>query len=343
MQTELHVIFGTGPVGCWTARALVDQGLAVRAVNRSGRRPELMPAEAQVVAADAADPAQAIAAAQGASAVYQALNPPYHRWHELFPALQAGSLAAAKAAGAVYVSVENLYMYDSTRPMSEDSPIAPVSKKGELRRRMADEVMAAHERGEVRAVALRSSDYYGPGVTGSSFGELVFGKLVAGKKAQVGGSQTQPHSFACIEDVGRAAAELGMRDDVLGRVWIAPHAPARTQGEMVEDACAILGISPAISVVSPFMMRLAGLFVPGARASVEMMYEFTRPFVVDSSRSERELGLKATPVDVGLRRTLEWYRRRAVIGAGGVEPGVEGGASWQTGTTVEEATTQARR
>jgi nucleoside-diphosphate-sugar epimerase len=344
MQTDLNVIFGTGAVGSWTARALVDQGLAVRAVNRSGRRPELMPAEVEVVAADAADAAQAISAARGASTVYQALNPPYDRWHDLFPGLQAGALAAAKAAGAVYVSIENLYMYDSARPINEDSPVAPVSKKGALRRRMAEEVMAAHERGEVRAVAVRSSDYYGPGVTGSSFGELVFGKLVAGKKAQVGGSLTQPHSFAYIEDVGRTAAELGMRDDVLGRVWIAPHAPALTQGEMVEAACRILGLPPAVTAVSPFMMRLAGLFVPGARESVEMMYEFTRPFVVDSSRIERELGLKATPVDVGLQRSVEWYRLRAVSGAGGAETAVGGGASWQTGRTAgQTATTTARR
>jgi hypothetical protein len=41
MPTELHVIFGTGPVGCWTARALRSQGRAVRAVNRSGARPSL--------------------------------------------------------------------------------------------------------------------------------------------------------------------------------------------------------------------------------------------------------------------------------------------------------------
>ena len=41
-----------------------------------------------------------------ASVVYQALNPPYHQWHEFFPGLQAGALAAAKAAGARYVSIE---------------------------------------------------------------------------------------------------------------------------------------------------------------------------------------------------------------------------------------------
>ena len=311
MDKELHVIFGTGPVGCWTARALVDQGLPVRAVNRSGKRPQLMPAEVEMRSADVSDAAQAIAAAEGATTIYQALNPEYHQWHEFFPGLQAGALAAAKATGAVYVSIENLYMYDSSGVMTEDTRIAPTSKKGELRQRMAEEVLAAHKRGEIRAVALRSSDYYGPGVTGSALGDMVFGNLAAGKKAQLSGSLSEPHSFAYIEDVGRAAAELGVRDDVLGRVWIAPHAPAQTQVQMVEAACRILGIPSRATGISPAMMRVAGLFIPQARAGVEMMYEFTKPFVVDSSRIERELGLKATPAEVGLGRTVDWYSRRA--------------------------------
>jgi nucleoside-diphosphate-sugar epimerase len=298
-------------VGCWTARSLVDRGLQVRAVNRSGARPGLLPQEVELVRADVADPAQAVAAAAGAATVYQALNPPYHQWEALFPALQAGALAAAGAAGARYVSIENLYLYDSSAVMTEDSPVAPVSKKGELRRRMAEEVAAAHRDGTVRAAQLRSSDYYGPGVTGSALGDRVFPPLVAGKKAQVGGSATQSHSFAYIEDVGRAAAELGVRDEALGRVWLAPHAPAVTQGDMVALACRELGREPAVAVVSPAMMRLAGLFVPGARASVEMMYEFTRPFVVDSGRIERTFGLAPTPVDEGIRRTVAWYSAQA--------------------------------
>ena len=290
MPAQLAVIFGTGPVGCWTARALRRQGRAVRAVNRNGVRPDLMPADVEMVKADVADQTQSCAAAKSASVVYQALNPPYHLWHEFFPGLQAGALAAAKAVNARFVSIENLYMYDSSRPMTEDSPVAPVSKKGALRQKMAEEVMAAHMRGEVRATAVRSSDYYGPGVLGSALGERVFGNLVAGKKAQITGSTKMLHSFAYIEDVGNAATALGMNDEALGRVWIAPHAPARTQGEMVEEACGVLGMEARFSVVSPFMMRLAGLFIPDARASVEMMYEFTAPFVVDSTRIERGLG-----------------------------------------------------
>ncbi len=314
MPAELHVIFGTGPVGCWTARALRSQGRAVRAVNRSGVGPGLMPADVEMVKADVTDPTQAARAAAGASVVYQALNPPYHLWHELFPGLQAAALSAAKTANARYVSIENLYMYDSSKPMTEASPIAPVSRKGALRQKMAEEVMAAHARGEVRTTALRSSDYYGPGVLASALGEGVFGNLVAGKKAQLSGSTKMPHSFSYIEDVGLAAAALGTHDKALGQVWIAPHAAARTQGQMVEEACRVLGVEPRISAVSPLMMRLVGLFIPAARANVEMMYEFTAPFVVESSRIEREFGLSATPIPAAIERTIAWYRDRLAKG-----------------------------
>ncbi len=81
--------------------------------------------------------------------------------------------------------------------------------------------------------------------------------------------------------------------------------------EMVEKACRALGFRPQFTVVSPLMMRLVGLFNPGAGESVEMMYEFTDPFEVDSSRMQRTFSLAPTPVDVAMRRTMEWYRSSA--------------------------------
>ena len=107
--------------------------LPVRAVNRSGDRPDLLPTDVELVTADAADPKQAVKAARGASVIYQALNPPYHQWQQYFAGLQAGALAAAKAVGARYVSIENLYMYDSSEPIMESTAIRPRSKKGELK------------------------------------------------------------------------------------------------------------------------------------------------------------------------------------------------------------------
>jgi nucleoside-diphosphate-sugar epimerase len=309
VSTPLHVIFGTGPVGIWTARALREMGHAVRAVNRTGKRPALMPADADVVAADASDPAQAAAAARGAAVVYQALNPPYDRWVDLFPPLQRAAMDAARAAGARYVSIDNLYGYGAVAgTLTENAPLAPGSKKGRLRAGMTREVLAAHARSELRASVLQSSDYYGPGVRMSQFGERTFLPLLAGRAADVAGRADVPHSYAYIEDVGRAAAALGTSDDALGRVWFAPHAPATTQRAMVEEACRQLGIPPRIRVIGPLMMRMAGLFVPAARESVEMLYQYMAPWVVSSAAIEAAFGLQPTPIAEGLKRTIEWWK-----------------------------------
>jgi nucleoside-diphosphate-sugar epimerase len=309
MAATLHVIFGTGPVSIWTARALLESGHAVRAVNRTGKRPGLMPADVEIVAADLADSTQAVDVAQGAVVVYQALNPPYDRWQELFPPLQRSAMESARSARARYVSIDNLYGYGPVSgPVTERTPQQPNTKKGRLRAAMTREVLDAHERGEMKAAVLQSSDYYGPGVTMSQFGERTFGPMLAGKAADVSGSAELPHSYAYIEDVGRAAAVLGTREEALGRVWFAPHAPAATQRAMVEEACRQLGVTPRIRVISPLMMRLAGLFVPAARESVEMLYQFMESWVVSSDAIESAFGLKPTPIEEGLRRTVEWWK-----------------------------------
>jgi hypothetical protein len=52
------------------------------------------------MAGDVGDPVFAASATRGARIVYQALNPPYHRWAQEFPGLQAAAIAAAQTAGA---------------------------------------------------------------------------------------------------------------------------------------------------------------------------------------------------------------------------------------------------
>ena len=74
-NSELHVVFGTGPVGLAVMDDLVGKGKRVRMVNRRGRA--RVPEGVEVVGGDAADPTFAREASEGASVVYFALNPPY--------------------------------------------------------------------------------------------------------------------------------------------------------------------------------------------------------------------------------------------------------------------------
>ena len=142
--TPRHAIFGTGAIGLATLDALLRRGETVRMVNRSGTA--RVPEEVEVVGGDAADPQFTIEVTRGARVVHQTLNPPYERWVEEFPALQAGVLAAAEAQDARLVSMENVYMYGRPAgcPLTETRDYAAHTKKGKLRGQMATELLAAH-------------------------------------------------------------------------------------------------------------------------------------------------------------------------------------------------------
>lgn len=311
-MSDLHVVFGTGPAGTRTAAALVEAGYRVRAVNRSGAHGEFMPADVEVMAIpDASDAAAAARAAEGASVVYQCLNPPYHQWPELFPPLQRGVISAAQRVGARYVSLENLYGVGRvTEPITEYTPMSPCSRKGAVRAEMAQELRALSDRGELEVATGRAADYYGPGVVDSALGSMAFEPLVAGKRVSLVGSAYTLHSYAYIEDVGLGLAKLGTTDAAFGRVWNLPHAPALEGRATLAPAFAAAGMRVRVGELGPLTMRIGALFMPVARESLEMLYEFTEPFVVDSSAIERELGVTATPLAEGMARTVAWYQGR---------------------------------
>ncbi|MEU1229372.1 NAD-dependent epimerase/dehydratase family protein [Streptomyces sp. NPDC005828] len=310
--TPRHVVFGSGAVGTAVAEALVLQGETVRIVNRSGRAD--IPEGVEVTAGDAADPAFTTAVAAGAAVVYQALNPPYHRWRQEFPALQAGVLAAAEAAGARMVSMDNVYSYGPPggRPFTEQTPDAATTRKGRLRGRMAQDLLAAHEAGRVEVAIGRASDYFGPrGGAQSNLGDLVFPALLAGRTATVLGDPDQPHTYTFIPDIGEALALLGRHPDAPGRIWHLPNDPdTRTTRELVDLAHRATGRPGAARLrrMPTFALYAMGAVNRTVRELIEMQYEFAEPFVVDSSLIRDRLGAVATPVEEALEQTVAAYR-----------------------------------
>jgi uncharacterized protein YbjT (DUF2867 family) len=135
-DSAVHVVFGADQVGDALIRRLASAGHPVIAVSR--RRPQTVAPGVEWRVADAADPAATVAAAAGASVVYQCLGAPYTKWPEQFPPMQRNVIAAAEAAGALLVTLENVYCYGPTggRPMTEDHPLAATTVKGRTRAAM---------------------------------------------------------------------------------------------------------------------------------------------------------------------------------------------------------------
>src|ERR671921_909708 len=311
---ELHVVYGTGPVGMAVMDALVRRGRRVRMVNRSGRSD--VPEGVEVVGGDATNKAFAREASEGATVVYFALNPPYTQWTELFPPLQAGVIEGAAAAGAKLVAVENLYMYGLTngRPLTEGLPYAPNSRKGTVRARMSEELMEAHTGGRVRVAIGRASDYFGPGVLVSAGGEQVFGRAVRGKSAQVAGDPNQPHTYTYAPDIGSGLVILGEREEALGQAWHLPSPETLTTRQFVEMIFEEVGKPTRVQAAPKILLRAMGLFNPGIRETIEMLYEFEEPFVVDHSKFEQAFGEQATPLKEAIADTVRWYGSKRPAG-----------------------------
>jgi nucleoside-diphosphate-sugar epimerase len=299
----LHVIVGKGPVGSTTAEELVRRGHEVRVLSRSGGTST---AEVEHRQVDAADAEAVASAARGAAALYNAVNPAYHRWPTDWPPVAAALLAAAERTGAVLVTMSNLYGYGRpSGPMTPETPLAATDAKGRVRIRMWADALAAHEAGRVRVTEARAADFVGPQVpAGQSHLTRQLPALRSGRRAWVIGDPDASRSWGYLPDVARTLATLGTDDRAHGRAWHVPSAPPRSQRQAIDDLAREMGVPqvPVTGIPWP-VLRVVGLAVPMMREVVAVRHQFDQEFVVDASATTAVFGLTATPWEETVRAT----------------------------------------
>lgn len=309
MKTN-HVVLGTGAIGRAVTEELVKRGESVRMVNRSGKMDEV-PIEVEVVASDLYDPAKVREVTRGAKVVYQSAQPRYSEWTEKFPPLQKSIIEGLTGSDTKLVIVENLYMYGGPngKPMTEDIPYNAHTRKGKVRGELSRAALNAHKEGRVRITSGRGGNFFGPWGTDSTMGARAFYPLLRGKPAQLIGRTDLPHTHTYVKDFGRALVLLGEREEADGQAWHVPNdQPKMTQAELVRMFAEEAGVEAKISSMGKFMMTIGGLFIPEAKETVEMMYEFEEPFVIDSSKFEKAFGMEATPMRAAIKETVAWYK-----------------------------------
>ncbi|MFJ9849413.1 NAD-dependent epimerase/dehydratase family protein [Streptomyces sp. NPDC101150] len=307
---SLHVVIGSGPAGAATARLLAERGHSVRVITKSGRSPE---PGIEHLALDATDSARLTEAARGAAAIYGCAAPPYPRWAREWPPLASSVCAAAEATGAVLVMLGNLYGYGPVDgPMTEELPLAATGPKGRVRAAGWQQARTLHEQGRIKAVEVRASDFFGPGVTdGGHLAARVMPRLLRGKPVSALGDPDVPHSWSYLPDVAGALVEVAGEERAWGRAWHVPTEPARSVREMVERLAARAETGPvAVRGLSPAVLGVAAVFSPLIRELKEIRYQFDRPFVADSRAYEAAFAVRATPVDEQVRATVAWWRER---------------------------------
>ena len=307
--SPLHVVLGAGAIGARLSQRLLARGLRVRQVRRG--QPGAAQPGLEWRSGDLADPAFAAAALEGAAAAYQGVNVPYDQWTTALPPLVRGINDGAVRAKVKLVVLDNLYMYG--RPdgvITEESPIAPCSRKGEVRARLAAETLALAKRGDLKVAIGRASDYYGPGVTlAAVFGERFFQRVAKGQSGESMGDPDQLHSYSYAPDV--AEGLLALADPKAdGQVWHLPVSAPESTRAWIGRFAAAYGREIRVGAIPDFVLKAMGLFVPVMREVAEMTYQWRGPFVLGDAKLRAAFGLSHTPPAEGVARTVEWARGR---------------------------------
>ena len=190
-------------------------------------------------------------------------------------------------------------------PMTEETPFNPCSRKGEVRARIAGMILEEIRRGNLTAMIARAADFYGPLTANSFLNQMVFENLKKGKSAQLLMGSEAKHTFTYTPDAGRATALLGNTPSAYNQTWHLPADMDALNGrEMVQMAAEVIGAKPKFTVLSKWMVQMAGLFNPIIKESVEMLYQYENDYFFDSHKFDAAFDFKKTLHAEGVREAM---------------------------------------
>jgi len=304
MQT---ILGANGTIGSLLAKELMNYTDKIRLVSRKPRKvnetDELFPA-------DLSNPAVVDQAVGGSDVVYLVVGFDYNVkvWEEKWPRLMIATIDACKKHNARLVFFDNVYMYDinAIPHMTEESPNNPPSKKGLVRKQIAQMIMDEVKAGKLMALIARSADFYGPDNDKSFVNEMVYKNFLKGSRANWFVDPDKKHSFTFTPDAAKATALLGNTDDAYNTIWHLPTDKNTLTGrEFVELFSKEMKVADKIFVMPLWLIRIVGIFVPVLKEMPEMMYQYDRDYFFDSSKFEKRFEFIPTTYSEGIKRIVE--------------------------------------
>jgi nucleoside-diphosphate-sugar epimerase len=311
-RNETALVLGaTGGIGGEIARQLRDAGWTVRGLRRSAGASGSDGIE--WIRGDAMNRDDVMRAAQGASVIVHAVNPPgYKRWAELVLPMIDNTIAAAKQEGATVVLPGTVYNFgpDAFPLIDENAPQRPVTKKGAIRVEMEARLERASKEG-ARVLIVRAGDFFGPDAGNNWFSQ---GLVKPGKpvtKVSYPGARGAGHTWSYLPDVARTMVELLAR-----RASLDAFARFHMRGHWDDDGTRIAaairrvvarrtGREPGIGGFPWWLLTLASPFNTTFREMGEMRYLWRESIGMDNARLVGVLGREPhTPLDEAIETTL---------------------------------------
>ncbi|MCC7159315.1 MAG: NAD-dependent epimerase/dehydratase family protein [Ignavibacteria bacterium] len=302
MQT---ILGSTGIIGRELAKELTKYSPHLRLVSRS---PKKVNQTDELFTADLRKQNEVIKAVKDSEIVYLTAGLKYNTkvWSAEWPLIMKNVIEACKESGSKLVFFDNVYSYGRVDGwMTEDTPMNPVSKKGIVRKQIAEMILNEVNTGALKAQIVRAADFYGYG-TLAFVTMMVFDNYAKGDKAQWLLSDKFLHSFTYAPDAARATALLGNTELAYNQLWHLPtDKNVLTGREFIELTASAFGVKPKFMNVPKWMLRVIGLFTPEIRESIEMLYQNDSDYLFSSDKFEKAFGIKPTTYRQGISETVK--------------------------------------
>ncbi|MDP4116022.1 MAG: NAD-dependent epimerase/dehydratase family protein [Bacteroidota bacterium] len=302
MQT---ILGSSGIIGTELAKNLVNYTDKVRLVSRN---PQKINPSNEVFQADLLDAGQTKKAVAGSDVAYLTAGLKYDIkvWEAQWPVVMQNVIEACKMHNTKLVFFDNVYAYGKVNGwMTEETKVNPVSRKGEVRAKIASMILDEVKKGELKALIARAADFYGPNTKTSFINFMIIDNLKKGKKAQLLISDEFKHSLTYTPDAGKGTAILGNTDSAYNQIWHLPtdRSVLTTRG-FVELAAKELGIEPRSTCLSKTMLRLIGMLNGIVKEVVEMLYQYDSDYLFSSEKFEKAFKFKPTGYAEGIKETI---------------------------------------
>lgn len=303
MQT---ILGAGGSIGTELAKALKFFTDDIRLVSR---HPKKVNETDQLFPADLTDREQLLKAVEGSHIVYLTIGFEYNTsvWQKLWPPLMQNVIEACIANNAKLVFFDNVYSVggDFVNHITEESPVYPTSKKGEVRAEIDLMLLDQMKTGAIKAIIARAPDFYGIDINNSVLMSLIYKNLANGKKAQWMFNAKVKHSYIYTPDAGKAIALLGNTPDAYNQIWNLPtDRRSLTAEQWISLFAKEMEKSTKYQLIPGWKVRLAGYFVPFLKELFEMRYQFDRNYYFDSIKFEKYFKYSPTKYEVGVKEIV---------------------------------------
>jgi nucleoside-diphosphate-sugar epimerase len=316
-EAPVLILGATGSFAGAVTAELLKRGVRVRALVRNKQKlfdrfgqPDLL----EIVEGDVQNTNDLNTAARGCKTIVHGINYLYHQWFPHMETANNNILAAARMNDALIVFPGNVYSLGAAgdRPFTEASPHNPVSRKGELRQWMEEELQSYADQGG-RVLIMRAGDYFGP-TARNGYLDPLFGGAAKGKAMLALGNLALSHQWAYVPDLARATVDLMEKPADLRPYEIVNFegTVVASQRQFMSDISRVAKSRDKVNRAPWFLLKLVALFDPLIREVMEMKYLFESTVLIEGPRFNELLpGFQATTHDTAIRRTIDSYKAEA--------------------------------